>query len=425
MEKHDLSKVPRADSVNEIIRQDNGPLAGLTLYIVAFIVFGAILSTYFITYKNTITVDVVVQGTNSPKEIVTKAGGRIKTVFKTNSQLVRKNEIIAWVESSENREQINDLYKRLWLCEEYLEKGDQQKALALFDQSYSDLGELQPLYENFFASWSKLERLLIAKKYDRSNFLIQEELANISRIKEQFLKEKELIEMDNELSQEQFKASEFLYKRKVISLDEFRRASSNLIQMKSSLPRVKIEILNQESKIIANKRQLIEAERSLLEASLALKTSSVLLKNGITNWIAKYAIKAPTDGKIAFSTSVQPDLTVKEGQSIGVVNPKNNLYYADLKVSQRYLGELSTEMDASIRIDAYPYSENGIIKGRVAYISDVSSDGFFMGKIELPNGLVTTYNKNIPFKAGLSGQAIIVTKKTRLLKKLYENILKK
>jgi HlyD family secretion protein len=81
-------------------------------------------------------------------------------------------------------------------------------------------------------------------------------------------------------------------------------------------------------------------------------------------------------------------------------------------------------MKVQLRFDAYPYQAAGFITGTVTHVSNIVSNGVFVGIVQLDKGLVTSRHKTIPYQPGLTAQALIITKRTRLLERLYASIVK-
>lgn len=81
-------------------------------------------------------------------------------------------------------------------------------------------------------------------------------------------------------------------------------------------------------------------------------------------------------------------------------------------------------MQVQLRFDAYPYQEAGFVKGKLDYISSISSDSGFYATVRLENGLETNLKNKIHYKNGLKAQAIVITKNRRLLQRMYYSIIK-
>ena len=85
-------------------------------------------------------------------------------------------------------------------------------------------------------------------------------------------------------------------------------------------------------------------------------------------------------------------------------------------------GKVKKGQKVNIRFNNYPDKEFGIVKGTVKNISLIPvADGqnikSYMVDIQLPNGLRTSYNKELPFLPEMEGQADIITEDITLLER--------
>lgn len=80
---------------------------------------------------------------------------------------------------------------------------------------------------------------------------------------------------------------------------------------------------------------------------------------------------------------------------------------------------------AQLKVNPYPYEEFGYIRGKLEYISSVSTDSGFLGNVVLRNGLTTVRDRKIQFRNGLQAQAVIITEQMRLMQRFYYNTIKK
>ena len=82
-------------------------------------------------------------------------------------------------------------------------------------------------------------------------------------------------------------------------------------------------------------------------------------------------------------------------------------------------GKVKVGQDVNIKLDSYPYFEFGILKGKVGSISVVPSEEVYLNIVELPNGLLSDLGNELIFSEEMSGRAEIITKKRKLLSRLY------
>ncbi|MNY58537.1 hypothetical protein D3C86_1948840 [compost metagenome] len=73
----------------------------------------------------------------------------------------------------------------------------------------------------------------------------------------------------------------------------------------------------------------------------------------------------------------------------------------------------------NIRLANFPDREFGVLKGEIKNISLVpDKEGNLLIDVALPNGLKTSYNKQIAFQQEMKGNAEIVTEDLRLIERI-------
>jgi hypothetical protein len=81
-------------------------------------------------------------------------------------------------------------------------------------------------------------------------------------------------------------------------------------------------------------------------------------------------------------------------------------------------GKVKTGQKVNIKLANFPYTEFGMLTGKVKSISLVPDQGKYFVEIELTNGLKTNYNKQLPFFQEMTGTAEIITEDMRLIERI-------
>jgi HlyD family secretion protein len=81
-------------------------------------------------------------------------------------------------------------------------------------------------------------------------------------------------------------------------------------------------------------------------------------------------------------------------------------------------GKAKAGQQVNIKLTNFPYIEYGMLKGTISTISSVPDQGNYYVEIKLNNGLITNYNKTLPFSQEMTGNAEIITEDMRLLQRL-------
>ncbi|MFD2872297.1 HlyD family secretion protein [Mucilaginibacter ximonensis] len=139
----------RSELAQEIVSRRNGVLEKWALFIflaMLLLVFGG---TWFVHYPDIITSSAVLTAENNPKEITVKQEGHLIKQFVTNNQSVKQGDIIAWMESSADPNQVNELAKEIDKSIDLLTENQPQKISNIINVNLSKLGEIQPDYQQF------------------------------------------------------------------------------------------------------------------------------------------------------------------------------------------------------------------------------------------------------------------------------------
>ena len=185
---------------------------------------------------------------------------------------------------------------------------------------------------------------------------------------------------------------------------------SSISQLKSS-----INDLNRNSKTttINENKEKVNLDRNVIQAFYQLKKA-------IKDWELNYVLRSSIDGKVTFLQLWSVNQTVTSGDNVFAIIPSNETnYIGKLKAIAQNSGKIKVGQEVNIRLANYPDREFGIIKGKVKSISlTPDKDGNLLIDVSLPNGLKTSYKKDIAFQQEMSGNADIITEDLRLLERL-------
>lgn len=182
----------RSELAQEIISRKAGFLEKWSLFIflvVLLLVFGG---TWFVHYPDVITTTAVLSAENNPKGIIVRQEGHLTKLFVKNDQLIKQNDVIAWIESSADHNEVDELSKEVDKSILLLTENQPQKIALTFNVNLNNLGEIQSDYEHFLlaesafksyiANGANLTRVKSEHNPDRQKIAFQQQL--------QFLKSK-------------------------------------------------------------------------------------------------------------------------------------------------------------------------------------------------------------------------------------------
>jgi multidrug resistance efflux pump len=144
------------------------------------------------------------------------------------------------------------------------------------------------------------------------------------------------------------------------------------------------------------------------------------LKKVIKDWELAYALKSSISGKVTFLQVWTENQTINTGDNVfSIIPDAKNGFIGKVKAPALNSGKIKTGQRVNIRLANFPDREFGVLKGKIQNISLVpDKDGNLLIDVALPDGLKTSYNKQILFQQEMKGSAEIVTEDLRLIERI-------
>ena len=156
------------------------------------------------------------------------------------------------------------------------------------------------------------------------------------------------------------------------------------------------------------------------------------LVNGIKKWRLAYTFSSPFKGKLEYLNFWRENDFIAADTPVLSVIPSGNALLGQVYLPSQGAGKVIVGQEVIIRLDNYPYMEYGSIAGKVRMISTLSNQTEEFAKkndlqtylitVDLPNKLTTNYGTTLDFNYEIKGVADILTKKRKLLLRLFDNL---
>ena len=414
----------RSEPMQEILSRQPSFMAKWALLFFAFILLLLLAGTWFIHYPEIVTTSATLTGTNAPKEIIPLQDGKLVRLFANNNTVVQKGTVIGWIESNANPLEVLSLSKKVDETITLLQNNNPDKIQKLFIEKYAALGELQTVYQPFVIAYQTFIDYLNNGYYPHKKVVLQTDIAFLEKTKMNLLAQKKLLLLDLQLTEDGYRANEGLYKDKVISKQDYRNEQSKLLTKQLTIPQIEAGLLTNETQIHEKQKEINELSHIISQQQLIFRQALQNLQSQIGDWKKRFLIQAPIAGKVQFSIPIQENQFLRNGRSLGFVNPDSSAFYAETMLPQNNFGKIAVGQQVQLRLSAYPFNEFGFVKGRLQYISNIATDSGFLAKILLPEGLLTSQRKLLHYNSGLKAEALIITKDRNLLESFYSNIIK-
>ncbi len=150
--------------------------------------------------------------------------------------------------------------------------------------------------------------------------------------------------------------------------------------------------------IVENNKRLSEIDSQISKAQLQLRYEE---------------IKAPDSGTIFDMQAHTPGFVINASQPILKIVPNDEMT-ARVFITNRDIGFVRQGMDVDVRIDSFPFSEFGGVKGKLIWIGDdalppnqIYPFYRFPAKVKLQNQFLLVNERKIPLQSGMSLNANI------------------
>ena len=289
-----------------------------------------------------------------------------------------------------------------------LQLGDIELAYALFEQNYISYrlnNELKPLANEVTADKNTLHSL-------------QERRAALRT--QRNLSKKEL-----DYKQKDFERHKVLFDKGVISEQEFENVQLELLNAQRNLKNLGIQLSQTQEGISLAQKSFETTNFSRTKGEIQMLQNTIRsfnqLKKAVKDWEYKYVLKSEIAGTVSFLNIWSKNQTVSQQDLVFTIVPEHlSDFLAKVKIPIRNSGKIKVGQQVQIKLENYPETEFGTLKGVVNNISlSTDSSGFYWVDVALPNQLRTSYGKEIQFRQEMEGTAEIITDDLRLLERFF------
>ena len=393
---------------------------------VFFLIFLLLIATicWFIKYPDIVNTKARLTSINAPKEVVTKTAGKLIKLFAKEGEQTTTGNLLGYLESTASHQEVIKLSADIDTLQTLVNSNDIARVIPYLNNEYLHLGEIQQAHQTFGQSFTSFSNYITGGFYLSKKNLLSKDLAFLQKMHSNLLQQKSLNEQNLALTQKTFDASQSLKDDKVISDLDYRNEKSKLINKELSVPQIKSAIISNESKQNEKQKEIMELDNTIVQQKSIFSQSVNTFKSQVEDWKKKYLLTASADGKIAFASFLQENQQLLQNQIICFINPGNSEYYAEVYIPQSNFGKVQTGQEVLLKFPSYPFEQYGSVKGKIDFISNISTDSGYLAKVILPNGLKTNHKKQIQFREGLQAQGEIITADMRLLERFYYNIIR-
>lgn len=414
------------ESINYLLRSKLGFFLRYGMFGIFLLGFIVVLSLYFIKAPDSVNANFVLSSTNPPKTLVAKTHGIITQLFVGNRVEVSEKQLLVEIENQADFSQIQELDTLLKNTEKLISEKRFEDVEIIEKIVLKDLDEVQNSYEVFKKANNELAEMVSNLRYAKEKEIILNRQQSLNLMNESLMAQKKIYEKEFVLAKADYKADSILMKQRAMTEEMFRRSESSLLSQQ-------IVLLNIEQKIINNinskndiYQQLLNLEKQLQQYKNNFIQSFYNLKTNLQEWKSRFYITSPFKGITSFNKNIYKGLHVQAGEPLIYLLPEGSDWVCEVLIPQANIGKLNVGDYCVLKFDSYNYEEFGTFDGTVISLSDLPQETKtptgveheFLLKIKLSNGLVSSYNKTISGRYGLTGSVNIILEDKSLLEKL-------
>ena len=421
MEKKELKEIElRSEELQDVMGKIPPWILRRGIAVLFGVVVVMLTGSAFFTYPDVIQAPIVLTGSTPPVAVVAFASGKLDMLHTQDNQEVKAGDYLAVIHNTARTDDVR--YLKFFLNQLDIARDSSfempEKALLL--------GNIQSLYASFYITLFNYNEYIRQQYYPNKIRLAKERIPQHEEQYNSLLRQQKITEEQIALIDKNHERSSVMHEIGGISGKELDESRSRQLQgqlteenMMNSVNNMRIQLAQLKESIIDMEYQHTERMNDFRSQIRSLVSQ---LKANIQSWEMSYVLISPIDGKITFTRYWVSNQNVSGGEEVFTVIPTSEteiIGKAMLPVIRS--GKVKTGQKVNIRLDNFPDSEFGMLKGVVQNISLVPTTAgnatYYAVEIELQDGLHTNYRKELPYLPNMQGMADVITENMSLLER--------
>lgn len=415
----------RSEEVQEILSFIPSWIVRWGITVLLFVVIALFVLAWVVKYPDVLPAKIVIVTQNPPVHLLTRSAGKLMTLNVQDKAPVKADSILAVLENSASTEDVVSLKSTVRSIQQALLQNSTEYLLQTTLPLTLHLGDIQAEYGMFIQNMNEYKSFhQIYKRYFDSRIAaLSNQLASYSELNTKLSKQQEIAKREEEMARRKFDSDKGLFQKKYMSEVEINTSESAYLAKRSALENAgsalvnnNIQIANLQRSVLDLKQQREEKERSI---ALALQEALNRLDIGIKNWEQRYCIITPVAGTVSLTKYWSVNQYVAMGDEMLTIIPGEQSMIGKIMMPVAGSGKVKVGQRTNIKFDSYPFQEFGSVDAVIESISLVPNNNQYIVTVALPNGLTTSYKKNLTFQQEMQGNAEIITEDLRILERIF------
>jgi multidrug resistance efflux pump len=376
--------------------------------------------SWFIKYPDVVNTEIVITTNIPPEKIVSKTSGRIEAILVKDKSIIQKNTTLAIIENTAN-------YQDVFLLKNIVDSynvNDPKKDFPFSALKNAQLGEIESAYAVFQKDYQAQKLNKDLQPYEVESRAQSSENIQIKERLEILQQQKVINESELQLQKNEVARFETLFNKGIVSTQEMETKKLSYLQAQKNYKNLLSSISQLRSSLIDNTKSSqsshINSTKEEVNLGRNMAQSFYQLKKVIKDWELNYTLKSSVSGVVTFLQVWTENQTINSGDNVfSIIPDARNGFVGKVKAPALNSGKIKVGQRVNIRLSNFPDREFGVLYGKIRNISLVpDKDGNLLLDVALPNGLETSYKKQIIFQQEMKGSAEIVTEDLRLLERI-------
>jgi hypothetical protein len=411
----------RSEEVQEILETPPVWIVrwGVTLIFMFTLIL--IFLAFLIKYPDFVTAKVLVTTKMPTEKVIARYSGQLEKILINNQDSVITNQKLAIIKNSAN-------YKDVYQLKTILDSANADVRNFVFPMEITSkliLGEVEIAYINFEKSYIDYSLLKELKPYENRLHGNKRSLVEIKKRLKSLIAQKNILEEEVVLKEKEFERIKKLYKKGVISAQEYETKEVGFLQIRKNRNIMAISISQMREAISGANQSITSTYINKNEDNTRflrnLLQSFNSLKRAIRDWEYKYVLCSSIEGVASFQQFWGQNQQVNSGDVIFSILPLDkSILVGKLTIPSQNAGKVTLGQKVFVKLDNFPYQQYGMLIGKVQNISvSPNVEGNYFVYIAMPNGTKTSYNKVLPFNQELIGNAEIITEDLSVAERIF------
>lgn len=417
---------------DDLIEKQPGWLlrSGIVLIFGTTVLFAALAC--FIRYPDKVAAPFLLTTENPPVELPAQVTGQIEEFFVYDGESIVKNQELLYLNNPATLSNVRAFAELVARVDSIEYDSDY---LTIYVPEDWQLGELRQTYTEYVQELKIFQYLLRQTIVFKKIKALEQKAGWQEQIGVNLEKQKKLFEKELALAEKDYRRNQILNRQGVISDLDFEKNEAAWLQQQQRYEDLNSALLRNSTEIAQLRTQVLELKdertKVVSEHVIRLRDLSLRFCNEYVAWQRRYLITAPMDGTIAFTSGLARHQTLKTGDIVAVILPadvERKRIVARISPPAGHIGKIEIGNKALLQLDAYPWKEYGTLDANVDAISQLpvqNAEGQLIYEIScyLPDSLVTSIGKNLPFRQRLTGTVQVITKDQSIMKRLFDRLL--